>query len=114
MVAAFLFMAHGTQKLFGFPPSGRPTVELFSQAGLAGVLETGGGLMILLGLWTRPVAFVLSGLMAWAYFQAHAPDGFWPILNRGELAVLYCFLWLYFAAAGGGPISLDAIVRRKK
>jgi putative oxidoreductase len=114
IAAAFLFMAHGTQKLFGFPSSGRPTVALFSQMGLAGVLEVGGGLLLLFGLWTRPMAFILSGLMAWAYFQAHAPGGFWPILNRGELAVLYCFLWLYLAAAGAGPISVDGIVRKKK
>jgi putative oxidoreductase len=75
--------------------------------GLAGVLETVGGLLIALGLFTRPVAFVLAGEMAVAYFLAHAPRGFWPILNKGELPVLFCFLFLYLAAAGGGPWSLD-------
>ena len=90
VVAAFLYMLHGTQKLFGFPAEGpSQTVPLLSQMGLAGVLETFGGLLILLGLFTRPVAFVLAGEMAVAYFQAHAPQGFFPILNRGELPVLF-------------------------
>jgi putative oxidoreductase len=79
-----------------------------SLAGVAGVLETFGGLLLLLGLFTRPVAFVLAGEMAAAYFMSHAPQGFWPLLNRGELAALYCFLFLYFAAVGGGPWSVDA------
>ena len=108
IVTGFLFMQHGAQKLFGVlvvPPKG--AVELFSLLGLAGVLEFFGGLFILLGLFTRPVAFILSGLMAVAYFMAHAPKGFWPVLNKGELAVLYCFVFLYLAAAGGGPWSLD-------
>ena len=78
-----------------------------SLSGVAGVLELFGGLLLLLGLFTRPVAFVLSGLMAFAYFIAHAPQGFWPLLNRGELAALYSFVFLYLAAAGGGPWSLD-------
>ena len=109
IVAAFLFMAHGTQKLFGWPATEpQQTVELFSLPGLAGVLETFGGLLLLLGLFTRPVAFVLAGEMAFAYFMAHAPRGFWPILNRGEVPVLLCFLFLYLAAAGGGAWSLDA------
>lgn len=114
IVAGFLFLAHGTQKLFRAPASEpRDPVELFSFMGLAGVLETFGGLLILLGLFTRPVAFVLSGQMAVAYFMRHAPGGFWPILNRGELAALYCFLFLYFSAVGGGPWSLDAMRRRR-
>ena len=109
IVAAFLFMAHGTQKLFGWPATEpRPTVELMSLFGLAGVLETFGGLLLLLGLFTRPVAFLLAGEMAVAYFKAHAPQGFWPLLNRGEVPVLFCFLFLYLAATGGGPWSLDA------
>lgn len=112
IVAAFLFMQHGAQKLFGFPARQGPPVELLSRAGVAGVLEFFGGMLLLLGLFTRPVAFVLSGLMAFAYFLAHAPQGFWPILNRGELAALYCFLFLYYAAAGGGPWSLDALRKR--
>ena len=113
MVAAFLFMAHGTQKWLAFPvPRASPT-ELWSLSGVAGLLELVGGFLLLLGLFTRPVAFVLSGLMAFAYFIAHAPQGFWPIVNRGELAALYCFVFLYLAAAGGGPWSLDHWVRRK-
>ena len=108
IVAALLFMAHGTQKLFAWPV-GEPqsTVPLFSLMGLAGLLETFGGLLLALGLFTRPVAFVLAGEMAVAYFMAHAPRGFWPILNGGELPVLFCFLFLYLAAAGGGSWSLD-------
>ena len=108
-VAAFLYMAHGTQKLFVWPAS-EPghAVSLFSLMGLAGVLETFGGLLLLLGLFTRPVAFVLAGEMAVAYFLAHAPRSFWPILNHGEVPVLFCFLFLYLAAVGGGPWSLDA------
>jgi putative oxidoreductase len=110
IVAALSFITHGTQKLFSYPVlEARPAVELLSQFGLAGVLETFGGLLMLLGLFTGPVAFLLSGQMAVAYFQAHAVRGFWPILNGGELASIYCFLWLYFAAAGPGPISLDAV-----
>jgi putative oxidoreductase len=115
IVAAFLFIAHGTQKLFGFPagPEPRPPVELFSQMGLAGVLETFGGLLLLLGLFTRPVAFVLAGEMAVAYFMAHAPRNFWPLLNQGEPAVLLCFTFLYLAAAGGGVWALDRALARR-
>lgn len=112
IVAGFLFVAHGTQKWFGFPvPRGSPTT-LMSLSGAAGVLELCGGALLLFGLFTRPVAFVLSGLMAFAYFIAHAPAGFWPIVNRGELAALYSFVFLYLAAAGGGPWSLDRLIRR--
>jgi putative oxidoreductase len=114
IVAALSFMMHGTQKLFGWPANQpQPTAETFSQFWVAGVIETFGGLLMLLGLFTTPVAFVLSGQMAVAFFQAHFAKGFWPILNGGELASLYCFLWLFFAAAGAGPISLDAIVFRR-
>jgi putative oxidoreductase len=112
IVGAFLFMQHGAQKLFGYPPRQGPPIELMSQAGVAGVLEFFGGFLLLIGLFTRPVAFVLSGLMAFAYFLAHAPQGFWPILNRGELAALFCFLFLYFSAVGPGPWSVDALMRR--
>jgi putative oxidoreductase len=108
IILAFLFIQHGSQKLFNFPAiKPGPALELFSLVGLAGVLEFFGGLLLLLGLSTRPVAFILSGLMAVAYFMAHAPKGFWPSVNGGELAVLYCFAFLYLAAAGGGPWSLD-------
>jgi putative oxidoreductase len=114
--SAFLFMAHGTQKWLGFPPPSVPRtspIELMSLSGAAGMMELVGGFLLLLGVFTRPVAFVLSGLMACAYFIAHAPQGFWPILNRGELAALYCFVFLYLAAAGGGPWSIDAWWRRR-
>ncbi len=112
IVSAFMFMLHGTQKWLAFPvPRPNPTV-LWSQSGIAGLLELVGGLLLLLGLFTRPVAFVLSGLMAFAYFLAHAPVDFWPIVNRGELAALYCFVFLYLSAAGGGPWSLDHWWRR--
>lgn len=111
IVAAFLFMQPGTMKLFAFPAGLPPvggTVPLISLLGIAGILETFGGALLLLGLFTRPVAFLLSGEMAVAYFMGHFPNGFWPILNQGTDAILYCFLWLYFSAAGAGPWSLDA------
>jgi putative oxidoreductase len=117
LVAALMLMQHGVQKLFGvLVPPDRPAqpLELLSQRGLAGVLEVFGGALLAIGLFTRPVAFVLSGLMAFAYFLSHAPDGFWPILNRGELAALYCFVFLYFSARGGGPYSVDALLQRRR
>ena len=112
IVAAFLFLQHGSQKLFGFPPSGQASGPLPPMLLAAGVLEFFGGVVLLLGLFTRPVAFLLSGEMAVAYFMRHAPRGFWPVLNGGELAVLYCFVFLYLSVAGGGEWSLDAL--RKK
>lgn len=111
IVAAFLFMQHGMQKLLGFPGAGDHKVELMSLMGFAGCLELIGGGLLLLGLFTRPVAFVLAGEMAFAYFMAHAPASFWPILNHGEGAILYCFVFLYLSAAGGGPWSLDRAMR---
>jgi putative oxidoreductase len=114
ITAALTFMTHGTQKLFGLPAlQPRETVELMSQAGVAGILETFGGLLVLVGLFTRPVAFILSGEMAVAFFQAHFPRAFWPVLNGGEPAYLFCFIFLFFAAAGPGPWSLDAVFGRK-
>ncbi len=114
MAAAVIFIAHGTQKMFGVPGSpfhlpALPTTLL----GVAGVLETVGGALMLLGLFTRPVAFVLAGEMAVAYVMRHAPGGPWPIVNGGDLAVLFCFLWLFFCAAGPGPWSLDALRKGK-
>jgi len=109
IVVAFLFMTHGAQKLLGFPAPFPREVALFSLIGLAGVLELGGGLLVLVGLFTRPVAFVLCGEMAFAYFMAHAPRGFWPLLNHGELAAMYCFVFLYLAVAGGGSWGLDRL-----
>jgi putative oxidoreductase len=115
IVAAIMFIMFGTMKLFAFPvgvPPNGGTVQLVSEAGLGGVLETIGGGLLLLGLFTRPVAFLLAGEMAVAYFQFHFPNGFWPTMNGGLVAVLYCFLWLYFSAAGAGPWSLDAKLRK--
>ncbi|MGZ9811469.1 DoxX family protein [Pseudoroseicyclus sp. H15] len=107
IMAALLLLQHGTSKLFDFPPTGM-TPPVFSMFGIAGVLELVGGVLLVIGLFTRPAAFILSGLMAAAYFIAHAPQGFYPILNGGELAALYCFAFLYLAAAGPGPWSVDA------
>jgi putative oxidoreductase len=107
VVAGLAFAQHGAQKLFGV--LGGNAVELLSQRGAAGIIEFVGGIMIALGLFTTPVAFLASGEMAWAYFQAHAPRGFWPIQNGGELAVLYCFIFLYLSAAGSGRLSIDSI-----
>ena len=114
LAAAFIYVAHGTQKLFGVPGHAfHAPVFTATMMGAAGVIETIGGTLMLLGLFTRPVAFVLSGQMAVAYFTQHAPRGFWPILNGGELAVLFCFLWLFFCVAGPGPISVDALRGRQ-
>src|SRR2546421_2668252 len=107
IVSAFLFMAHGMQKLLNFPAPPPKPPALLSLIGFAGSLELIGGALLLIGLFTRPVAFILSGEMAFAYFMAHAPQGFWPLINRGELAALYCFVFLYLAAAGGGPWRVD-------
>lgn len=113
IMAGLLYMAHGMAKLLKWPPVPMfAKVELMSLLGFAGVLELAGGALLVIGLFSRPVAFILSGQMAVAYFMAHAPKGFHPILNGGELAILYCFLFLYIAAAGPGPWSLDA-TRRK-
>jgi putative oxidoreductase len=109
IVIAYLFIQHGTQKLFAYPVNQpRDPVELFSLLGVAGLLELVGGLMILLGIFTRPVALILSGEMAVAYFLRHAPQGFWPGFNGGDLAMFYCFFFLYLAVAGPGPWSLDS------
>lgn len=115
IVAAFLFIQVGTAKLFAFPGAIMPhgaTAPVGSLPGVAGVLETFGGLLLLVGLFTRPVAFLLSGEMAVAYFYAHAPHGFWPVLNQGAAAALYSFLFLYVSAAGAGRWSIDALRRR--
>jgi putative oxidoreductase len=112
IVAGLMFMMHGTQKLFGWPPSGRGTVALASLPGIAGLLELVLGLLIAIGLLTWIAAFLASGEMAVAYFMVHFPNGFWPIVNQGELAVLYCFVFLYIAAAGAGMCSVDNAVRK--
>ncbi|MEP6767030.1 MAG: DoxX family protein [Acidobacteriota bacterium] len=115
IATAFLFVQYGTTKLLAFPAAVMPgggTASLTSLPGVAAVLELVGGTLLLVGLFTRPVAFVLSGEMAFAYFMGHAPKGLWPSLNGGAPAAFYCFLWLYFSAAGPGPWSLDAFRRR--
>ena len=114
IMSGLLFVEHGSSKLLGFPPSPMPSHEfqLFSMGGFSGVLELIGGALLVIGLFTRCAAFIVSGEMAVAYFMVHASQGFFPMVNKGELAVLYCFVFLYLAAAGGGPWSLDALRRR--
>ena len=107
IMAALLLLAHGTQKLFGFPPNPRPAPDAFTLIWFAAVLELVGGALLALGLFTRPVAFLLSGEMAFAYFIGHAPRNFFPVLNGGDAAILYCFVFLYFVAAGPGAWALD-------
>ena len=119
IMSALLFLEHGTSKLLGFPPSPMPghgPFQLFSMVGFSGVLEFVGGILLAIGLFTRVTAFILSGEMAVAYFMVHAPKGFFPMMmggNNGELAVLYCFVFLYLAAAGGGPWSIDRLRHRR-
>jgi putative oxidoreductase len=108
IVVALLFFEHGLSRLFGFP-SPLPTPALFSMYWFAGAIEFVGGLFLGIGLYTRVAAFIMSGEMAFAYFISHAPHGFFPIINRGDSAILYCFGFLYFVFAGAGPWSLDAI-----
>jgi putative oxidoreductase len=110
IVAALIFLEHGAQKLLGFPPSPNPAPAMLSLSWFAGAIEIVGGTLLALGLFTRPVAFVLSGEMAFAYWIGHAPASFYPVLNRGDAAILYCFVFLYIAAAGGGPWSVDAMM----
>jgi putative oxidoreductase len=116
VVSAALLITSGTTKMFGWPapmPAGMQFV-LLSQVGLGAVLETFGGGLLLLGLGTRPIAFILSGMMAVAYFQFHAPRSFWPTVNEGLPAILLCLIYLYLFAAGPGKLSLDAAFRRKR
>ena len=107
IVAGFMFMLHGLQKLVGFPAPFPRHIELVSLLGLAGTIEMVGGALVLLGLFTRPAAFIMSGEMAFAYFMGHFPKSFWPVLNGGDAAVLFCFVFLYLSAAGAGPWSID-------
>jgi putative oxidoreductase len=115
IVAAFLFIQFGTAKLYGLPAPIMPgggTAPFGSLVWFAGMLESYGGLLLLIGFFTRPVAFILSGEMAVAYFKGHAPQGFWPVLNQGHPAIMFCFIFLYLSAAGAGPWSLDALTGR--
>jgi putative oxidoreductase len=115
IMTALMLLEHGTAKFFGFPHvAAFDNLQFMSLLGAAGVLEIGGGLLLLIGLFTRPVAFILSGFAAVAYFLAHAPQGFYPMLNQGEPAVLYCFILLYLSVAGGGAWSLDVTRRVKR
>jgi len=115
IVAGLLFFEHGSMKLLHFPPSPMfEHLQLISLFGLAGVLEFVGGLLLILGLFTRPGAFILSGEMAFAYFMVHAKQSFYPAINQGEAAVLYCFLFLYFVFAGPGEWSLDRMIGRRR
>jgi putative oxidoreductase len=117
IVAGLIFITSGTMKIFGYPANpmpNMPPIELWSQIGIGGILEVVGGLLIVLGLFTRPTAFILSGMMAVAYFQFHQPQAFWPTQNGGVAAVMYCFFFLYLAAAGPGEWSLDAMIARSR
>ncbi|WP_426959292.1 DoxX family protein [Muricoccus radiodurans] len=114
IVAAIIFMLHGTQKILGFPaPPGSGLPAMMTIYWWAGMLELVGGALLLVGLLTRPVAFILAGEMAFAYFMGHAPRNFYPVLNGGDASILYCFVFLYISAAGPGPWSLDAAMRRR-
>ncbi|GBU18985.1 MULTISPECIES: DoxX family protein [Methylobacterium] len=112
VVSGLLFLEHGTQKLLNFPPRSMPAPELLSLLGVQGVIEIVGGVLIILGLFTRPTAFLLSGNMAVAYFMAHGSKNFFPAVNGGDAAILFCFVFLYLAAAGPGAYSLDGRGRR--
>jgi putative oxidoreductase len=114
IMTGLLFLEHGTQKLLGFPPSEHAAPALFSLIGVQGVLELVGGFLILIGLFTRPVAFIVAGDMAVAYFMAHAPTSFFPTLNGGQLAILFCFVFLYLVFSGAGPWSADAQLMRAR
>ncbi len=114
IMTGLLFFFHGTAKLFGYPPTEHAFPELWSLSWIAGVLDLVGGVLIVLGLFTRPAAFILAGEMAFAYFLAHASENFFPIVNGGELSILFCFIFLYLFAAGGGVWSLDRAMGRDK
>lgn len=111
-MSGLLLLQHGTQKILSFPPSGRPAVEIASLTGVSGLIELVCGVLLVLGLFSRPAAFIASGFTAVAYFMVHAPQNFFPIINGGELAALYCFVFFYLFFAGPGPWSLDAQLKK--
>ncbi len=114
VIAGLMFLQHGTQKVFGFPAPARGPFDIMSQIGIGGVLELVGGVLLVLGLFTRPVAFVMSGMMAVAYFQFHALSGGpFPMVNQGELAALYCWVFLYLFFAGPGSVAVDTVMKRR-
>ncbi len=117
IMSAFLFIPSGTMKLFAFPvgmPAGAPPLQVGSQMWIGAILELVGGALLLLGLFTHPVAFILSGMMAVAYWQFHSPAGFWPVVNKGAPAAMFCFVFLYLSAAGAGPWSVDALMDKNR
>ncbi len=109
-MTGLLLLEHGTAKILNFPVGPMNNTPIMTLYGIAGVLELVGGVLLVVGLFTRPAAFILSGMVAVAYFIAHAPNGFYPMLNQGELAILFCFVLLYIAAAGGGSVSVDRAI----
>lgn len=112
-ISGFLMLFHGSQKLFGFPPSERPGGQLSAFMATGGIIEFAGGILLMIGLFTRWTAFILSGTMAVAYWMFHGTGAFLPLMNRGELAVLYCFVYLYLFFAGGGSWSVDNLLKKK-
>ncbi len=117
IVSAIIFITAGTMKLFAFPigmPPDGSTAEFITQVWIGGFLEVFGGALMVIGYYTRPAAFILSGEMAVAYFQFHAQQGFWPTMNGGIPAILYCFIFLYFSAAGAGPWSIDSLIEKRR
>ncbi len=112
IMAGLLLLQHGTTKVLGFPVTQMTGVSLTALPGIAGIIELVGGVLLVLGLFTRPTAFIVSGMTAVAYFLVHGPQNFFPIINGGELAALYCFVFFYLAFAGPGPISVDAALKR--
>ncbi len=114
IVTGLIFMEHGTQKLLGFPAGPMPMPTPMTLLWLGGILELTGGFLLLIGLFTRPVAFILAGEMAVAYWIFHYPKSFYPVLNMGDAAILFCFVFLYLSAAGAGPLSLDVRLRGRR
>jgi putative oxidoreductase len=112
IASALLLLQHGTTKILGFPQTQASGISLTTPGGIAGIFELVGGVLLLIGLFSRPTAFILSGMTAVAYFMVHAPQNFYPIVNGGELAALYCFVFFYLAFAGPGPWSIDALRSR--